>query len=219
LGSEPTSNIHLTDGDCTTGSDSSFDHGREQLALLAGLEVTTKSVERHAEAIGTDIARRERDKINRALQLELPEILGSPVPVLYLEMDGTQAPVVGSELEGRVGRIDGQPLRTREVKLGCIFTQTATDEKGRPIRDEDSTTYTGAIKTAELFGRRLYTEAWEPGWSRAKKKVVLGDGAEWIWNIADQHFPGAIRIVDLWHAEEHIWDVAAKLFPCGDSRA
>jgi hypothetical protein len=47
--------------------------------------------------------------------------------------------------------------------------------------DEVSTIYTGAIETAELFGRRLYTEAWERGWSRASKKVVLGDGAEWIW--------------------------------------
>ena len=194
------------------GSDSSFDRGRQQLELLAGLEVTTKAVERHAEAIGTDVARREQDKVNRAVQLELPEILGQPVPVLYIEMDGTQVPVVRSELEGRAGRLEGQPPRTREVKLGCVFTQTATDEKGRPIRDEASTTYTGAIEVAELFGRRLYTEAWERGWSRASKKVVLGDGADWIWNIADQHFPGALQIVDLWHAREHIWKVAAKLF-------
>ena len=86
------------------GSDSSFDHGRQQLALLAGLEVTTKAVERHAEAIGTDIARREQDKVNHALQLELPEILGSAVPVMYIELDGTQVPMVRAELEGRVGR-------------------------------------------------------------------------------------------------------------------
>jgi hypothetical protein len=80
-----------------------------------------------------------------------------------------------------------------------------------------STTYTGAIETAELFGRRLYVEAFERGWDRARTKVVLGDGAEWIWNIADQHFVGAIQIVDIWHAREHIWDLAAKLFP-GDEK-
>jgi hypothetical protein len=194
------------------GSDSSFDHGRQQLALLAGLEVTTKAVERQAEAIGTDILQREQEKVNRAVQLELPEILGLSVPVMYIEMDGTQVPVVHSELEGRKGRIAGQPPRTREVKLGCVFTQTTTDENGQPIRDEAATTYVGAIEAAEWFGQRLYTEAWERGWSRAKMKVVLGDGAEWIWNIADQHFPGAVQIVDLWHAQEHIWDVAAKLF-------
>jgi len=195
------------------GSDSSFDRGREQLQLLAGLEVTTKAVERQAEAIGADVAQQEQAKVQRAVQLDLPQILGPKVPVLYIEMDGTQVPMVRSELEGRKGRIEGQPPRTREVKLGCVFTQTTLDSQGRPIRDEASTTYVGAIEEAQQFGRRLYTEAWERGWSRADKKVVLGDGSEWIWNIADQHFPGAIHIVDIWHAREHLWHLARQLFP------
>jgi hypothetical protein len=198
------------------GSETSFDRGREQLELLAGLEVTAKAVERHAEAIGTDIAKREQDKVGRAVQLELPKILGPGVPKFYIEIDGTQVPVVRTETEGRPGRIEGQQARTREVKLGCIFTQTKLDERNRPIRDEASTTYTGAIETAEAFGRRIYAEAWERGWSRAEKKVLLGDGAVWIWNIGDQHFPGAIQIVDIWHAREHIWNVGAKRFPSDD---
>jgi hypothetical protein len=200
------------------GSESSFDGGRQQLQLLAGLEVTAKAVERHAEAIGADIVVREQEKAKRVVQLEFPDILGTAVPVLYIEMDGTQLPMVHAELAGRAGRSPGQPAHTREVKLGAIFTQTTTDAEGRPIRDAGSTTYTGAIETAELFGRRLYVEAWERGWNRAKKKVVLGDGAEWIWNIADQHFAGAIQIVDIWHAREHLWDIAAKLFPSDDKQ-
>src|SRR5204863_9565176 len=132
--------------------------------------------------------------------------------VLYIEMDGTQLPMVRPELEGRAGRTQGQPARTREVKLGCVFTQTTTDPEGRPVRDAASTTYTGAIETAELFGRRLYAEAWERGWNRAKRKVVIGDGAIWIWNIADEHFPTAIQIVDLYHARQHLWELSAKLF-------
>ena len=70
------------------GQDASFDHGRQQLELLAGLAVTTKSVERVAEAIGADIARQEQQEIQRAVQLDLPMIVGQPVPILYLEMDG-----------------------------------------------------------------------------------------------------------------------------------
>jgi hypothetical protein len=200
------------------GSESSFDVGRQQLQLLAGLEVTTKAVERHAEGIGADIVRREQQKRDRIVQLEFPEILGTPVPIMYIEMDGTQLPMVRAELAGRAGRTPGQPARTREVKLGSIFTQTTTDDKGRPIRDPVSTTYTGAIEPAELFGRRLYAEAFERGWDRAKKKVVLADGADWIWNIADQHFAGAIQIVDIWHARQHLWDVAAKLFPTDEKQ-
>jgi hypothetical protein len=104
------------------------------------------------------------------------------------------------------------------VKLGCVFTQTGTDDEGRPVRDEDSTTYTGAMETCGEFGRRLYSAAWHRGWSHAKKKVVLGDGALWIWNIADEHFPGAVQIVDLYHAREHLWELSGKLFPVDSSQ-
>jgi hypothetical protein len=183
------------------------------MKLLAGLEVTTKSVERMAESIGADIARCEQQQIDRAVQLDLPIIVGEPVPVLYVQMDGTGVPVVKKEIAGRHGKIDGLPAHTREAKLGCVFTQTAWDEDGFAIRDRDSTTYTGAIESAEQFGKRLYVEAWKRGWSRAEKKVVIGDGAPWIWNIARQHFPGAVEIVDLYHARQHLWDLARRLFP------
>ena len=94
-----------------------------------------------------------------------------------------------------------------------MFTQTTWDKEGYAIRDPDSTTYTGALETAEEFGKRIYLEAWNGGWSRAEKKVVMGDGAEWIWNLADLHFPGAVQIVDLYHARQHLWDLARRLYP------
>jgi hypothetical protein len=132
-------------------------------------------------------------------------------------MDGTQVFVVKAETEGRAGRTPGQPARTRECKLGCVFTQTGVDEQGRPARDESSTTYVGSIETSEEFGLRIYTEAWNRGWDRASTRVVMGDGSHWIWNIAEQHFPGALQIVDLYHAREHLWDVARKLYPADEA--
>lgn len=195
------------------GQQAPFNHGREQMKLLAGLELTTKSVERTAEAIGADIVQREGHEIGKAVQLDLPVVIGKPIPILYVQMDGTGIPVVKKETQGRKGKSDGQPAHTREVKLGCVFTQTRHDEDGFAIRDPDSTTYTGAIETAEDFGRRIYLEAWNRGWNRAEKKVVMGDGAEWIWNLADMHFPGAIQIVDLYHARQHLWELARRLYP------
>jgi hypothetical protein len=195
------------------GQEAPFDHGRQQMKLLADLEVTTKSVERTAEAIGDDIAQGEQEEIQRAVQLDLPVIVGEPIPILYIQMDGTGIPVVKKETAGRQGKTEGRPAHTREVKFGCAFTQTRSDKEGYPIRDPDSTTYTGAIENAEAFGKRIYLEAWNRGWNRAEKKVVIGDGAEWIWNLADLHFPGAIQIVDLYHARQHLWDVARKLHP------
>jgi hypothetical protein len=197
------------------GSEVPFDHGRRQIELLAGLQVTAKAVERTAESIGGDIARREQTAVNQAIQLDLPIIVGEPIPILYVQMDGTGVPVVKKETEGRAGKVDGQPAHTREVKFGCVFTQTAWDAEGYAIRDPGSTTYTGAIETASQFGTRIYLEAWNRGWSRAEKKVVIGDGAEWIWNNADQHFPGAVQIVDLFHARQHLWELA-RLLHAGD---
>ena len=194
------------------GQEAPFDHGREQMNVLAGLQVTTKSVERTAEAIGEDIAQREQQQIQRAVQLDLPIEIGEPIPILYVQMDGTGVPVVKKETQGRLGKMAGQPAHTRETKLGCVFTQTHWDKKGYAIRDADSTTYTGAIETAVEFGKRIYVEAWKRGWSRAKKKVVIGDGAEWIWNLVAEHFPGAIQIVDLYHARQHLWEVARQLY-------
>jgi len=195
------------------GQQAPFDHGREQMQVLAGLTVTTKSVERIAEGIGGDLVRSEQAEREKALQLDLPVLSGDPIPILYVQMDGTGIPVVKKETVGRSGKSDGQPAHTREVKLGCVFTQTRWDEKGFALRDPDSTTYTGAIESAAEFGQRIYREALQRGWSRARKKVIIGDGAEWIWNLVAEHFPGAREIVDLYHARQHLWAVARQLYP------
>lgn len=130
-------------------------------------------------------------------------------------MDGTGVPMVAAETERRTGK-QSEPARTREVKLGCVFTQMTVDAKGRAVREEGSTTYTGGIETAEAFGRRLYVEAYRRGWNRAQKKVVIGDGAPWIWNLTGEHFPGAIPIVDLYHARQHLWELSSKLWPTNE---
>jgi hypothetical protein len=192
---------------------SSFDRGRQQMEVLADLEVTAKAVERVTETIGADIAGREQQIIQQAMQLELPVAVGQPIPVMYVQMDATGVPVVAKETEGRTGKGEDGRAHTRDAKLGCVFTQTATDDQGRAVRDEDSTTYTGAIEVAAEFSRRIYTEAYQRGWRRAQKKVVMGDGADWIWNISQDQFPGAIEIVDLFHARQHLWDLGGKFHP------
>jgi hypothetical protein len=127
-------------------------------------------------------------------------------------MDGTGVPVVKKETAGRKGKSKYGEAKTRETKLGCVFTQTGLDQKGRPVRDDDSTSYTGAIETADVFGRRIYQEAMRRGMDMAGEAIVIGDGAPWIWNIADEQFYGATQIVDLYHAREHYWNVARACF-------
>jgi len=184
--------------------------GREQMKVLAGLEVTAKSVERIAEAIGEDIGA-ARTRGNAESDSTGSARRRRPVDSGSLCRNGWDRSASGKERNGgppsQAGPIPG------EVKLGCVFTQTKCDKEGFPIRDPDSTTYTGAIETAEEFGKRIYLEACQRGSSRAVKKVVIGDGAEWIRNLADLHFPDAIQIVDLYHARQHLWELARKLHP------
>jgi hypothetical protein len=199
--------------EAVVGSEMPFASGCEPMKVLAGLEVPAKAIERAAEAIGAQIAQQDEREIARAKQLVLPLVAKQNIPTMYVLVDGVQVPVVAAETEGRTGRIEGQRARTRECKLGCVFTQTTVDHEGWAIRDPDSTTYVGAIETAEEFGFRIYSEAWRRGWEWATLKVVLGDGAVWIWNLANLHFPGAIQIVDLYHARQHLWEIAALLHP------
>src|SRR5260370_1716511 len=182
----------------------------EPIKLLAGLEVPAKAIERAAEDIGAHIAQRDQHEISRAKQLVLPVVCKKSIPKRYVLMDGARFPVVAAESEGRTSRIEGQRARTRECKLGCVFTQTSVDQDGWAIRDEGSTTYVGAIETAEEFGLRIYTEAWSRGWDRATIRVVMGDGSHWIWNNADHHFPSAIQIVPLYHPLDQLWDLARE---------
>src|SRR5437667_7580577 len=67
------------------GADAPFEHGRQQMEVLAGLEVTAKAVERTAEAIGGDIAQGEQREIQRAMQLDLPVVVGEPIRILYVQ--------------------------------------------------------------------------------------------------------------------------------------
>jgi hypothetical protein len=93
---------------------------------------------------------------------------------MYIAIDGTGIPVVSRETEGRKGKDETGKARTREAKLGCVFTQTELDDNQRPVRDEHSTTYVGAIETAEAFGIRIYAEAIRRGVMRTAQVVILG---------------------------------------------
>ena len=64
----------------------------------------------------------------------------------------------------------------------------------------------------------MWREAVRRGFPRARRRVVLGDGAAWIWNICREHFPGGIQIVDLYHSKEHLWAVARQLHPGDQTR-
>jgi hypothetical protein len=200
------------------GSKTTFREGRDDLKTYAGIEVSAKDVERVAERMGADMERwsaREREAV---FAQPLPTRVEKTIPVLYISYDGTGVPMVLSALKGRKGKQPDGSAKTREVKLGCVFTQTTTDSNGFPVRDPASTSFVGAIEPAQEFGQRIYAEAVRRGVYRAQRVVVLGDGAEWIRNLAEEHFPGATLINDLYHAREHVSDLCKILFAPDDKK-
>ena len=145
---------------------------------------------------------------------------------LYIELDGVFARMrrgsvpMEKEEQQRKGDV------YREIKAGAVFRA----ERG-PKRSElaagvyvdtpapDSMRYVARRTAKGGFAWLLYHLAKQCGLEQAQQVVVLGDGAPWIWNQAAEHFAGAVQIVDLSHAKEHVWDVAHAVFGRGTAAA
>jgi hypothetical protein len=193
----------------------SFQESAELIDKLAAVPLDAKHVERMAEALGREIAQDERSVV---------EPSPPSAPTMYLGMDGTGVPMRAAELVGRQGKQRDGSSKTREVKLVTVWTAEGRDDEGTPVRDQGSVSYSAAIESAATrdtdqapsdFAQRVEREARRRGFDQARRRVILGDGAPWIWNLADEQFPGAIQIVDLFHAKGHLWEVAKAIYGAG----
>jgi hypothetical protein len=189
-----------------------FAKARDLIADLAGVEVTAKRVERSAEAAGRAVAEAVEVETDAILSRRVVALPPDPLPdKLYIAVDGTGTPMVSAETEGRAGKGPDGRARTREAKLACLFTQTRLDDDGRPVRDPGSTSYLATFEPAATFGRLALAESRRRGADHVRQLVVLGDGAPWIWKLADHRWPQATQIVDLYHAREHLHEIAGLL--------
>lgn len=199
----------------------SFQEGSELLQELAGVKVEAKQVERTAEALGAEMAEDERSQVEAEGSEPLPS-------TLYLGIDGTGVPMRRAELKGRPGKQADGSAKTREVKLCAVWSAESRDAQGQPVRDKGSVTYSAAIESATSgdarpqaseFTQRVWREARRRRFEQAPRRVVLGDGAPWIWNLVQELFPGATEIVDRFHVKQHLSEVANALYPTDPRRA
>lgn len=177
-----------------TGAEVAFGRGATLMEELSGIRISKRKHREISEAAGAalgppTIRTRRRKTAQRSIE------------DLYMSTDGTMAPTLDA---------------WREVKIGAIF-EARCGPHGRPERTR--THYIGDVMKAEDFGWELYRAADAMGLRQAKRTVVLGDGAAWIWNIAAFHFPDAIQIVDWYHATERLWSVANAHFGEGAKEA
>lgn len=193
------------------GAHQAFAPAARDLQLLASLCVDPKDVERVAENVGerVEVWAQAEGARARVIAASGHPTVESPPEKLYASFDGTGAPMRRNELLGVQGKHG--PARTREVKVGCVFTQTSVDEEGRPVRDEESTTYVAAIENSVEFGHRIHGEAIRRGLHQAKEVIVLTDGQSYNKTIVKEHFAGATHIIDLYHAREHLCDFVREV--------
>ena len=135
------------------------------------------------------------------------------VPILYVSCDGTGTPMRKQELAGRKGKQPDGTSKTREVKLGAVFTQHVVDSEGHPLRDHESTSYVASYASAGEFSLLLRHEARRRGVGRAARVIFLSDGAAWAEDLASDCFAGCVSILDFYHASERLHELAAALDP------
>ena len=152
----------------------------------------------------------ERDATDAGVIVQLP-LPGLGIDVAYMLADGTGAPMVPADTVGRQGKSEDGRSHTREVKIGALFTQTGPGKDTKPVRDKDSNSYIATFDDATSFAKQLKTEHVRRGFYRAKQLIIIGDGAKWIWTIADRDWPQAVQIVDYYHACEHVHGIVDQL--------
>jgi hypothetical protein len=183
----------------------SFNLASDDLKAYSRLDVPGRSIQRMAAVTGP--------AVQSWLQNREP-VKPDPAPdVMYVSYDGTGIPTTKSETQGRKGKQTDGTSKGREVKLGCVFTQLRRVAGQPPDRDPDSTTYVASFDESDDFGGLIRREAILRGMAYAKKVVVLGDGAPWIWEVARVNFRDAVWILDIYHAFEHVNDMAALIYP------
>ena len=188
---------------CLEGADESgFQKAEHHLAETGGIAVSARQIQRVVQRVG-------------AAAQTWQERAGQPgacdAGVLYVSGDGTGVPLRREELVGRPGKQPGGTAKTRQVYLGCVFTQHQTDAQGHPVRDYRSTTYVSSLKPIGQFGPLLRQEAIRRGLASAGKVVLLIDGAAGLEAMGKDCFQDAVQIVDYYHALDHAGQVVEAL--------
>ena len=188
---------------CLEGADEpTYLKAQRHLEQTGGIGVSARQIQRVVQRVGSAAQSWQEREAQPSL---------CDAPILYASGDGTGVPMMPEELKGRKGKQADGTAKTRQVYLGCVFTQRRTDDQGHPVRDYESTTYVSSFKPVDDFGPRLRQEALRRGMGSAAKVVLLVDGAAGLENMGKDCFQDAVHIVDFYHGMEHAAIVLAAL--------
>ncbi|MCP4600301.1 MAG: ISKra4 family transposase [Proteobacteria bacterium] len=182
-----------------------FARGRRLMKQTALVDLPEKRMQESGEALGEKIKEMNQSEARTALPMlrdpnvGIPDVLPSAqAGTLYIQMDG--------------GRLNTTTEGWREPKVATLYWDNDVAEISKDRRLILKKEYVAVLGDADELAESLWAAACRWEWWRAKRIVVLGDGAPWIWNRASDLFPNATQILDLFHAEEHIWNTARQLY-------
>lgn len=171
------------------------------LERLCLVQVCSNSVRAATEELGAVLVQHTQEATEAAQHFQQQPTPRSSVPArLYISMDGVL--------------VHCRSTGWREIKTGCVYTTRAMRARRTPHQPTlrmQQPSYEAALAEAEAFGWQLYVEATRRGVAQADEVIVIGDGAHWIWNVAEQLFPGATQIVDWYHASQYLWNAATSI--------
>jgi hypothetical protein len=185
---------------CTEAATVSFAVAARKINMDWGTHLDGKQIQRWSERVGDRLVDEREHALKLLEKNHIPPVSKlNEHEVLVIGMDG-------GRVQHREKNQDG--TRWREDKVLTVTSYLKGDETKQKKPQKLLNSYMATMQDAAKFGRLARLEAERRGIRKAHQTVVLGDGATWINTIAEKHFPHAVRIVDWYHATEHLHEAA-----------
>lgn len=174
-----------------------------------------EQVRRWSEALGRSVVARRDAEVEEYRRGQRPAAPSNAVPLLVIGMDGGR--YQGREKDAETGS------RWREEKVLTISSYLPGDGKdpadGGTAPQKLVTTHVATARSVKAFGPLARVEAERRGLRQAQQVIALGDGGNWIDPLLAAFFHVPARIIDWYHASEHLWDCAKAAHGAGTPEA
>jgi hypothetical protein len=196
---------------CVLGVDTEFPNAQALFQRWTGVQACEKTVANQVEATGQKLraveeSRPAKEIAPRDSALAKVVAFPRPKPRIYVQADGILTPM-------------NQKKGFREARVGVVFKESErwkVSPKRTEIRRKE---YVATLEKRGVFGERLYLFYAQTVGTVPHETIVLGDGANWIWEMADLHYPDAVQILDFWHVAEYVWAVARAGLAADEQKA
>lgn len=173
---------HLQEVLCMLGQSVVFSEASQICNELLQVDVSSTQIQRVCRFYGSLID----PVVEKNLEEHIPKLQG------VLKTDNVYVMVDGSMIFTR-------PKEWKEIKLARIFNQRKIVPINAHRKELMESIYVSHLGGVDKFFPKLERHLVD-----YKKKIVIGDGATWIWNWVESNYPGAVQILDFYHAKEKL---------------